>query len=486
MDLSKIDVNSLTEAELNELLPALEELAVNSPLDYTPHPKQKLFHQSKKKYRLLSGGNRSGKTEAGSVEDVMHLTGIYPSWFPEECKFSGPNEGRVVVTDYAVGATNFEKKLFKWLPKECIVDIKRTNKGAISKVFVKHISGGTSMLEILTHEQEDDVFEGWNGHWAHFDEPPPREKFVAMVRGLIDLSGRLWMTLTPISQPWLYDEFVLNEAENIEYITVDITENPYLPKDEVLDFAKHLTEDEKEARLHGRFRHLMGRVYKEFDAAVHIIGNTSIKMDKRWPVYFVLDPADRRPHHGIWAKVDPFGTIYIVDEIVYKGTIEQTSKEILKRELLNGIAPLEVVRILDPNKGETPSAVSGLKLKDEFARHAIYFLTEVNDDVVLGHLAVAERLMYDKTKELSSTNHPKLFFLKDTTRECVRQLQAYVWDDWVGKNKDARSAKEKPKDLNKDMPDCIRYLVVFNPWGISGRDEADPKPSKSTSITGYR
>lgn len=480
-------VGAIPEEQLDTVLSQLEALMVPTPSDYEPHPKQKQFHESLCKTRLLCGGNRSGKTEAGTLEAVFHATGLYPDWYPVSKRILEPNRGRIITTDYAKGCgESLQPKLDKWIPPDLIVDKRRTLKGFYEKLTIRHVSGGLSTIDIMTHEQDDAQFEGWSGHWAWFDEPPPREKWVATMRGLIDFSGRCWLTLTPISEPWMYDEFVAKQNPDVFFINVAQWENPHLKQMEQEAFLRILTEDEKEARLYGRFRHLAGLVYKNFDPNVHLLSQANTKIDRRWPVYFVLDPADRRPHHAIWARVDPFGTIYIVDELVYKGTIFETSKEILKRELMNKITPSEVIRILDPNKGQTPSAVSGLKLKEEFAKHAVYFTTKVNDDLTLGHLAVSEKLSYDKTKPLSTTNHPKMFFIRETTKECIKQLQTYVWDDWKGASKDSKSQKEKPKDINKDMPDCLRYLVVFNPqFYTDGSSESDPTPFKSGSRTGY-
>ena len=111
---------------------------------------------------------------------------------------------------------------------------------------------------------------------------------------------------------------------------------------------------------------------------------------------------------------------------------------------------------------------------------------DVNDDVTLGHLAVKEKLSWDKREQFSSTNCPKLYFIREGTKTCVKQLQSYVWDDWKGVSKGARSGKETVKDINKDLPDCIRYLVVSNPYFYSMDGEGDPTAFKPTSTTGYR
>lgn len=481
-------VDTLGEAELDLVLNELEALAVQTPKDYQPHAKQLLFHISDKKQRFLCGGNQSGKTEGGVAEDIMHSTGIYADWYPEAQRLKIANKGRIIVTNYGAGAAVLEEKIWHWLPKNLVVSEERVQNGALRKITIKHTSGGVSQIEIMTHEQDDDAFESWTGHWAHFDEPPPREKFIATQRGLIAYHGRCWLTLTPISEPWLYDEFIGNDRDDVFFITVDIRDNPHLSEDEIAAFENNLTEDEKEARMHGRFRHLTGLVYKMFDPAVHILLSEKVKIDPRWPTYFVTDPHDRKPFFSIWAKVDPFGTLYIIDEIKTKSgcTIKEFAREVLNREIMADptIRPMEVIRILDPNKGNTPSASSGLTMLQELAENGLYYTADVNDSIPAGHLAVAGRLQYDKRFPLSTTNKPKIYWVKETTKECCRYMQRYVWSDWRGAGKDEKSKKEKPMENFKDFCDCIRYLVMSNPCYFE-QDDNDLQVEHTGGVTGY-
>lgn len=457
---------------LDEELQRLEEAAKLARTLYVPHPKQKLFHQATNKVRAVFGGNRSGKSEMGTLECKFHSTGRYPEWYPEEGRFNTPTRGRIVVTDYKKGAGEvLVPKLEQWFDDGDIIKIEKSM-GNISKVYVRHLTGGTSTFDVMTHEQDTMQFEGWSGHWVWFDEPPPRDKYIACLRGTVDYNGRIWITATPITEPWLYDEIILNTERDAWHLAVSIYDNPYISQKSIKEFEVSLTDEEKEARIHGKFLHLTGRIYGELDTNVHLIDRLP-NGHYAWPTYFVLDPADRRPHHGIWAKLDPMGTLYVFDELVYKGTIKDTSEQIRLRERTNGVRTDDVIRILDPNKGNTPSNVTGLLLVNEFATHNIYFTANVNDDLATGHLAVKERLSYTKSEPLSTTNCPKLLFVKQFTRECIRQLLSYVWDDWRGRSNSSRSEKEVPKDINKDMPDCIRYLVMSNPWfpdsGSGGR-----------------
>lgn len=469
MDLKKLKLEDIGDDDLDTLIEVVEEVSRKSLLDYQPHEKQRLFHVAPHKIRFLCGGNRSGKTESGVWEDVAHATGRYPDWYPIEKRIKVANRGRVIVTDFVKGGAVYEEKLWKYLPRELVHSIKKTMKGAMERVEINHISGGISTIEIMTHEQDDMVFESWSGHWAHFDEPPPRNKFIATMRGLIDYKGRAWLTLTPINQPWMYDDFIAKENGDVYFIQVDMRDNPHNTEEEIASFEAMLTEDEKESRLHGKFRHLTGLVYKEFDPVVHLIPN-DFKRDPRWPVFFVLDPHDRRAHCGIWATVDPFGIIYIIHEIKHAATIKDLCKEILKREAMFKIKSSEVVRILDPNKGRTPTSAQGLRLCDEFAKYSLYFNTSVNDDIPTGHLAVAEKLHYNRKLPVEMTNRPKMYFVKDETVETVRMFQTYIWDDWKSSEKEK---KEKPKDLNKDFPDCVRYLVMSNPVFFVPENERD-------------
>lgn len=458
-------MDGFSPKELDVLLMELEEANRLSKTIYSPHSKQREFHCAPHKKRGVFGGNRSGKTEVGTKEAHFHSTGNYPEFYPMDKRWSGPTRGRIVVADYKKGCKEvLEPKIWQWFQPEEIEKIERDRAtGALSKLYVKHISGGISTFDIMTHEQDQMQFEGWSGHWVWFDEPPPRDKYIACVRGLVDFNGRLWITATPITEPWLYDEFITESELDVWHIAVSMYDNPYISREAIEEFAKSLSPEEKEARVYGKFMHLSGRIYNELDTNVHCVSELP-KGHDHWPVYFVLDPADRRPHHGIWAKVDPFHTVWVFDEIVFKGTIKETSKEIIQRERTYGINPLQVIRILDPNKGNTPSNVTGLKLVDEFASHAVYFVATVNDDLALGHLAVKEKLAYDRLQPVSTTNRPKLYFLREKTKECLKQMLSYVWDDWRGRGSAGKPQKEKPKDINKDMPDCVRYLCMSNPF----------------------
>ena len=124
--------------------------------------------------------------------------------------------------------------------------------------------------------------------------------------------------MTPIVQPWMKDELVDRaDGKRIAVYTADIrdnkydiTGNPILREDDIKQFENILTEDEKATRLHGKFFHLKGLVYKEFDVNVHCIDD--FRYEENYPVICVLDPHDRLPHHIIWAMIGRINDIYVM------------------------------------------------------------------------------------------------------------------------------------------------------------------------------
>src|SRR5690625_5296046 len=86
-----------TEMNLNDMLSAITDSIMKQATEpnlhaYEPHEKQKIFHKSKASGVLYIGGNRSGKTYGGVVEDLWYVTGRHP--FKEN--IPPPVRGRVL------------------------------------------------------------------------------------------------------------------------------------------------------------------------------------------------------------------------------------------------------------------------------------------------------------------------------------------------------------------------------------------------------
>lgn len=177
---------------------------------------QYLFHTSLADARAFFGSNQSGKTTAGVVEVAFHLTGLYPSWYPLKRKSNQPVKGRAMANDFkkAVGEVITEA-IDKWIPKHLIIHKDKNSQGIYDKYWIRHKSGGVSSFDVVTYEQDSRVCEGYTGKFVWYDEPPPHQHRIAAARGLMVYSGWEIFTLTPLREPWLYDELFANKNSTV-------------------------------------------------------------------------------------------------------------------------------------------------------------------------------------------------------------------------------------------------------------------------------
>lgn len=429
---------------------------------YTPNAIQIKAHNSKANVIAYVGGNRSGKSTYGAVETGYHTTGQYPDWYPEWKKFHGPIKAVVVATEFPVVERVIEPKLKVYLPKDSVLKWKRSPQGYLQRVLVKHITGGTSIIDILTGEMDDMACESadWDFYWG--DEPQQKSKYYAIQRGLVDRLGKTVLTFTPLIEPWMKDDLVDKaDGKEIEVFTADIRDNlndikgqSILSEDSIKRFEAMLPDDVKETRIHGKFFHLKGVVYKEF-SDVHI---RDFAYEFPNDVVCILDPHDRKPHHVVWAMVNRSGDIYVLYEYTKHCTLRELAANILGVEAHYGFKMR--TRLIDPNFGRKPLISIGRSVIEELASLGLYF-TEANDCIEAGQLKVKQYLHYDNTKPIDINNCPKMFFHKFNVPKTIHSMRSIQYDDWVGK-KDL-DPKEKVKDKDTHGADCIRYLAMFSP-----------------------
>ena len=440
----------------------IDWLRTQKVLLYEPMAKQREFHLSPCPRRALFGGNRVGKTTAGGMEFLYHLTGQYPEWYPESGKFKGSIKGRIIAKDFQKGVGEvISPFLEEWLDKSMIARKIKNPMGVATKYELK--TG--SVFDILTHEQSTEQFEGWRGHVAWFDEPPPRDKYVATLRGLVDYSGRHWLTLTPLTQPWIYDEIYTAVDKNYTFVTtVDIRENTYLTEDAIKEFEASLTSEEREARLHGRFLHLTGLIYKEFDAQIHVIDPPVIK--PHWSKYMAIDPHERTPTAVLWLAVDEKENHYLYDELWLKDMdVKQMAEAIQVQEGTNKA----LIKLIDPHADKDNVAAGGFNVRKELMRHGV-FCQRANSDPMLGKARIRQALT-PRYSALTQRSTPQLHVSKYCS-QTIYEFQHYIWDEYR-RNKEEFSAKEVAKKKNDHFMDCLRYIYNYGPRYVVPETESE-------------
>ena len=432
---------------------------------YVPNIRQVEVHRSPARTNLYIGGNRSGKSTVGAMELCFHLTRKYPDYFAKARRFTHPIKAVVVATEYPIIDRVIEPKLMAYLPTAYIKKMRRTPQGFLSKL----VCTDGSTVDFLSNEMDDLAFESadWDFYWG--DEPQKKTKFFAIQRGLVDRRGQTLLTFTPLTEPWIKEEIVdVADGVRTNVITGDIRDNtqdihghPILSEESISEFEAKMPEDLRQTRIHGKFFHLRGLVYPEFDATIHTWRETPhLKYQYPDPVVCVLDPHDRLPHHVTWLWLDRQDTHFVDRELVFTGTLKALCKAILQLEAQAGYRMAK--RLVDPNFGRKPSQVGGGRsVIDELATKPfpLYF-GEANDDKAAGRMRVKSLLHYDRTQPLSVTNSPKLYLHKDRCPVTIRSLRDHQYDEWKGANKDDKDLKETEKPKDTHGADCLRYAAI--------------------------
>lgn len=186
--------------------------------DHGPHarkhyPKQMQFFGLGKQHqeRALFGGNRSGKTLGGVYEDVLHLTGDYPSWWPGY-QFNKPIDawaaGDTAKTTRDVLQSTFlgkpgDTSAFGtgMIPGDLIIrtTVKHGLADAVETIFVRHVpTGGVSTIQLKSYDQGREAFQGTANDLIHLDEEPDLEIYTECLLRLMTTDGRLILTATPL------------------------------------------------------------------------------------------------------------------------------------------------------------------------------------------------------------------------------------------------------------------------------------------------
>lgn len=314
-------------------------------LEPLPYQQELINLLEKKRLCVMVAGNRTGKTTIAVNLIAAYCLGFYP-WVGEDAKtpFNPPIRVRIVAPDWekSVGQV-IVPKLKEWLPRGHY-DTKRNHVGIESHFFFRN----KSSIEILTHGVDPQAVEGWSGHFVFVDEAMPKVMFSPLWRGLVDFQGKMLITMTALSSVWLYKEIIKSRdpeiQNNLGYMEgISTYENKYLSSDAIKAFEATCTQEEKQARILGKWLELAGLVLKNFkptlfpdDPAGNIINAFPIPSD--WIVFCLIDLHLSRPQAISFFALSPQEGLYIIDEVLEHLSPEEVADVIVRKKVQNGWA----------------------------------------------------------------------------------------------------------------------------------------------------
>jgi phage terminase large subunit-like protein len=474
--LGRVDLSCFNESQLVDLFQELstyEETRKQSPISfYEPHDLgQTPFHRSVARIRALLGGNRSGKSTAGAVEAISHSLGFRP-WLraddpdyfvvnAEGDQISVPNVGTVLGESFKISVERvLWPTMYEWLPRSLVKKINRNQQAVVDKVTF--ING--SVIQFMTYNQHPKEFEGFKANWTWYDEPPPRPIFIANERSLVDYAGRSWFTLTPIRQPWIWEDIVSQEGENpdVECFKMSSWDNPHISRGSLESYFGSIKDaDERRARELGEFLHLQGRVFPMWEPRKpYFIPHEPPKRD--WVRVCAIDPHPRKPVAVVWAAISPDSGFWYVYRELYDDSlrsIKQVSNRIHEMERGEKIS----LRIIDPSAREN-ERTSDASVYEQFMDYDIFCELAQRYDKD-GRI----RLMRDMLTIDEVYQRPPMVIM-DSCRRLRHEMMNYVWDDWTLAVRDSKDPKPEVVKKDDDLIDGLMYLLQY------GTEAADFDP----------
>jgi phage terminase large subunit-like protein len=439
---------------------------------YIPHEKQVQFHEGSERGKLYIGGNRSGKTVGGIVEDIWWLRGEHP--YRE--LFKPPVRGRIVTVSYTEGIKLIIiPELAKWLPPSDLINGSWEDSYAKADRVLTLANGST--VELMSYDQKLEKFAGTSRHFIHFDEEPPQDIYNECRLRLLDTAGSWWMTMTPVEgMTWVYDNvFMPNQVPggNILVVIIDTEENPYVSKAEIESALEGLDANERKARKEGKFVQLGGTVFNQFIPKFAPVGHlleplTEEQLDKikDWTHYASLDHGLNNPTAWLWHAVSPKGAVVTYDEVYdNERLVNDFAQEIHERNKLPGRHAPQVY-VGDPAIAQR-NAQTGDSIQTAYAMAGVPIVLG-NNDVKIG---VDKMNRYLKNGKWAIAGCPNL----------VREIQRVRWKIYeTSKKRRDNNLREEIHKKDDHAPDSARYFFSLMPDLYLPPD--GPKPGNPNAL----
>lgn len=322
-------------------------------------------------------------------------------------------------------------------------------------------------IDIMSYDQALKEFESTNLGLIWLDEPPPESIYKACVSRL-RRGGIMFITATPLTgSAWIYDQIISNpdkEAGRRFYIEADVESacvehgvRGFLIHDNIERMISEYSEDEKQARIYGKFQHLVGLVYKQWNRAVHVIRPFHINF-KDYTVIQALDPHPRNPDATIWIAVDKHNQKFIIDELWLKcqGGAKELSERIWKKDQQYRVTR----RLADPS-AFIEDQHTGKSLITRLESFYPFNYLEATKSRTASDRRIGEALDYQKVGDEFIVT-PELYVFDNCVRT-IFEIEHWRWDEWIGKQTDKHNKKEKPVDKDDHMIENIGRILIQEP-----------------------
>ena len=452
-------------------------VASNLSKGYIPNGKAAEFIEmvgsDKTFVNLMIGANSTSKTATG-VNIIANICyGVQNEYFdhPLFQKWPYIKKGRII-SDPTTIKEKIIPELEKWFPQNESKHLPQANYATAKegKNYTAKFRTNTGWtIDIMSNEQDVKEFESVDLGFVWIDEPMPKDRFMATIaRGRLGMT--IFWTLTPLTySAWIKDWLDKKaDGEYADYIDdIEMEDNCKIhgvrgifEHANIKRIADAYPEDEREARVFGKFGHLIGRVHKGFKRKIHVIRPFPID-EKKYTTYIALDPHPRVPDHVLYLSVDKKGTKILSAELISEGLVKILYERLKAIESAMNFR-IET-RIIDPAGYVDDQHREEKSIGSQLFDLGMNFI-KGSKSLMAGIKRTNDALDYEIKGGLM-VREPEIYIF-DTLPVTIKQLEEYVWSNWKGPTKDEKQPSGRPKDINDHQPENLHRLLLHEPQHI--------------------
>lgn len=392
------------------------------------------------------------KEEWGEAPDTFFDYPLYKD-------FPYLKKGRII-SDPTTIKEKIVPELKMWFPPNRY-DVRYDTRKEGKQFEAKWITDTGFEFDLMTTEQNAKEFESTDLGFCYFDEPIPNDIYLATVartrRGAIIFWG-----FTPLKySAWIKDDlYDKRDGKNIDYIVADVWENcedregtrGILKEADIDRMISQYPEVEYEARVNGKFGHLLGLVHKEFEPKIHVIEPFDISKEN-FTVYMALDTHARVPDAILWMAVAENGRKYIIDELRFTGTDAEIAAKIKGKETTWRMQD----RLIDPSAFNTDKRTTEKCYADRLGDHSLKFRRgskKLHECIKKTNQALKYQI-----RNGQMIVEPE-FYIFSNCQGLIKEMQNYVWDEYQGKTKDKKDPNPNPVDKDDHLIEDMHRLLI--------------------------
>lgn len=400
-------------------------------IPYSPHPQQRLFHDSSARFKAIISGVGFGKSAAGANEFLRTVIK-----YPKALHL-------ILAPNSKIMHNATLPQFWKFCPKELLLQhLKAQN-------LIYLVNGSRIIYLTADNERHIDRLRGIEiGHfWA--DEASLFLKlvwFVILAR-LRDGNGPLTgiITTTPKGLNWIHDLFVsgidpntkqpLSNAKDFAWFGGSSLDNPHTPEEFKKTLMAQYSGRFREQEIFGKFVGFEGLVYPQFSPKIHVIDKT--QLPTHWKdVVGGIDWGFSNPQVGLIAGIDHDGRIYVLREFYERRTQVQELGQWFRSQMQRYKRISQIYG--DPSSPENIEALNGMGL-----------------NVIAAHNEVMEGIQtVDSHLPAQEDGKPRLFVMR-RCKNLIDEFSRYRYAD----KREEKPEREGPIKIHDHALDALRYIL---------------------------